>query len=118
MKRAVWVLTAAAVLVGLAAGPVRAHPPRDVKLEFESGGRQLTVLVSHQVPNEQMHYINRIEVALDGREAVTQLCRRQTDKRTQTVVYLLPDAGPGARIKVSVTCNLGGTRSSELVVGR
>ncbi|HNQ35294.1 MAG TPA: hypothetical protein PKN80_04435, partial [bacterium] len=110
MKRAIWISLAAAVLVGLSAGPLRAHPPREVKLAFEAGRRQLTVEVSHQVPNEKRHYINRIEVTLDGRETVTQLCRRQTDQRTQTVVYLLPDAEPGSKIKVSVTCNLGGTR--------
>ena len=92
------------------------HPPSDIQLQYDKKTNVLTVTALHQVRDSKQHYINEVDIWLDNTQIVTQKFSSQCDNTKQMAQYLVIDAKPGSIIKVSATCNRGGTLEKTLKV--
>lgn len=108
-------LAFAGLLSLVMAVPAFCHPPKAIDLKLGEAG-MLMVTITHQVKDPAKHYIDDVKVEVNGKKAVVQLFSVQTDKDTQTAVYLLHGLVKGDKIKVSADCNKGGELSKELLV--
>ena len=93
-----------------------AHAASTVTLKFDPETKLLTITAQHMVSNASTHYINKVEVFLNGKKIISQTMSSQTDKNVQQVQYIINDAKAGAKIKAAATCNKYGTKTGEITV--
>jgi len=87
---------------------VHAHPPSDIKINFDLGTKMLNVVITHNTNNPANHYIERVEIWVRSRKVIEHKILRQDNNQTQTVSYLIPDANPGDVISVGAYCSVNG----------
>ncbi|MBM3255206.1 MAG: hypothetical protein FJZ08_02785 [Candidatus Omnitrophica bacterium] len=112
MKR---IAALAILFVFFAAGSqALAHPPSDIIITYDPASKILKVVITHQVGNPQAHFINKVDVFLNGKEIITQHISRQDNNNSQAVSYLVPDAlGPG-KLSVKAYCSISGRLEKEI----
>ena len=92
------------------------HPPSAVTARFDTDESLLTVNVMHSVRDAAKHFVDEIEVEINGKKMIEQKFARQTDMGMQEVVYRVIDAKVGDKIKVTAGCNISGKKSVEITV--
>ena len=107
-------------LVGLAclltAVSVSAHAPKSLDTEFDTETHLLTVTVYHGVKDAAKHYVDKLEVELNGEKVVEQSFGSQPDLEKQAALYMIADAKVGSKIKVVAHCNISGKKSHTIEV--
>ncbi len=91
-----------------------AHPPSDIKLTYVPKTKILTAVITHNVKDVKKHFINKVNVSINGKEAISHTISQQDNLMTQTVSYLIPDAKPGDALSAEAYCNLSGKLSKEI----
>jgi len=91
-----------------------AHPPSDIKLTYVPKTKILTAIIMHNVKDLKKHFINKVDVSINGKEVIGHAISQQDNLMTQTVSYLIPDASPGDALSVEAYCNLSGKLSAEI----
>ena len=106
----------ALVLCGLlvACTTAFAHPPSDIKIQFDEKTKTLTAVVKHRVSNPKAHYINKVDIGLNGKEIQMLPFRKQENNAGQTLKVLVPEAKAGDVLSVEGYCNLGGKLEKEI----
>lgn len=115
MKRKVWPL--ALFIFFAAAARVYAHPPSDIKISFDSNTKILKAVIMHNTSNPLSHYINKVDVGLNGKEIIEQLISREDNNESQAVSYLIPDAKDGDTVSVEGYCSISGKLTKEIKLG-
>jgi len=95
---------------------VYSHPPTKIDLNFDNENKILKVEVHHPVLLPENHYINKIEVYLNDNLIIVQEFDRQLTKKAQKAGYFIFEAKKDDVIKVKVSCNKHGDKTSRLVV--
>ncbi len=93
---------------------VFAHPPSDIEISFDSATKTLKAVITHPVSNPKTHFINKVDVFLNGEEIVEHKISAQDNNSTQTVSYLIPDAKPQDTVSVEAYCNISGKLKKEI----
>ena len=96
--------------------PLLAHPPKGVELEYDFNANILSVEIGHSVNNATKHYVNKVEVEVNGKKVVEQKFKRQVDDEIQHCVYKIIDVAPGDKITVTAFCNISGKKKVDLEV--
>jgi hypothetical protein len=77
----------ACVVVFGSATPGFGHPPKELGAKFDVERHLLTIVVAHDVEDASKHYVNEIEVELNGKKMIEQKFKSQMDRRVQEVTY-------------------------------
>ncbi len=93
-----------------------AHPPSDIKIQFDDKTKTLTVVIQHRVSNPQSHYINKVDIGLNGKEIQMLPFTSQDNNATQTVKITVLEAKKGDTLSVEGYCNLSGKLEKEIKV--
>jgi hypothetical protein len=106
------------ILLGLcaAASTAYAHPPSDIKITFDLKTKMLQAVILHNTSNPVNHYINKVDVGLNGKEIITHNISREDNNVSQTVRYLVPDAKDGDTISVEGYCSISGKLKKQITV--
>jgi desulfoferrodoxin (superoxide reductase-like protein) len=116
MKR--FALMSLALVVVLAAGSVWAHPPKDVKLEFDPATKTLQVTAVHDTKDATKHFIGTVEVDLNGEKIIEQKFKSQIGVDAQKARYWINDASVGDTLAVTATCNIAGKKKVTLEIAK
>ncbi len=92
-----------------------AHAPSDMILSYDPSVSELTVAVAHSSGNPQAHYIEQIEISVNGELAIIERPEAQNDPAVSVDVFDL-DLQPGDVVLVQAFCNRGGDLSREFIV--
>jgi len=114
MRKIMGLLTFLICLTGASA--VYAHPASDIKITFDPDTKTLVAVITHNVSNPQSHYIDKVDIALNGKEIIGQAISRQDNNIDQTVSYHIPDIQGGDVLSVDTDCNKGGKLKKEIKV--
>lgn len=100
--------TALVVLAAFAliAVPAAAHSPSDIQLSYNDAAKELTVVITHPVPDPQSHYIRNVKVKVNDVVSVDKDYTSQPSGDSVTYIYSLP-LNKGDTIRVTATCNQG-----------
>jgi hypothetical protein len=115
MRKILGVFTFLVCLTG--ASVVYAHPASDINITFDQNTRMLLAVITHNVGNPENHYIDKVDITLNGNEIIAHAISRQDNNVGQTVSYLIPDAKEGDVIAVDTNCSKGGKLKKEIKVG-
>ena len=92
---------------------VRAHPPSNMTLEFNSSTNTLTVTITHVVSDNTSHYVESVVISVNGSIDQTHPYTSQPDLAGFVYEYIVP-TNDGSTIQVIATCNQGGSISRTL----
>lgn len=101
------------VFLTIAGVNVRAHPPNNMTLEYNSNTNTLSVTITHGVSDNNTHYVASVEVKVNGSIDQTQLYSSQPDLNVFTYEYTVI-TNNGYTIQVTATCIIGGTITRTL----
>lgn len=96
---------------------VSAHAPSAMQLEYDNSSQTLQVIVTHNVSDPATHYVYRIQITINGANLITEEYEGQPTDSQFTYTFQIP-ASPGDVIEVTAECNLGGSITERLDVGR
>lgn len=93
-----------------------AHPPSDITITYDYVTKILHAVIAHQVSNPKSHFINKVDVGINGQEIIEHKISRQDNNTDQTVSYFIPDAQIGDVIAVEAYCSISGKLQKEIKV--
>ena len=93
-----------------------AHPPSDIKIQFDDRLNTLTAVIEHPVSNPNTHYIKKVDIGLNGKEIETLPFTKQDNNAAQIIIVALPQATKGDVLSVEAYCNLSGKLKKEIKV--
>ncbi len=101
------------VFLTIAGVNVRAHPPDDMSLEFNSGTNTLKVSITHGVSDNTSHYVVSVVVRVNGSIDKNQFYTSQPDVAFFIYEYTVI-TNNGSTIQVTATCSQGGSITRTL----
>lgn len=93
-----------------------AHPPSDIKINFDPQTKMLKAVITHNTSTPLSHYIRKVDIGLNGKEIIEHTISRQDNAETQTISYLIPDAKSGDIISVEGYCSVSGKLKKGVTV--
>jgi len=111
-------LVSLVLLAVLAAGSVWAHPPKDVKIEFDPESKMLMVTAPHDTKDATKHFIGAVEVELNGEKIIEQKFKSQVNADMQMAHYWINDAGAGDTLVVTAACNIAGKKKATFEIAK
>lgn len=104
-----------AAIVWVVAPPATAHAPSDMSISYNELSKQLNVVITHPVPNPNTHYIQEVQLKINGKivSDVRYTGQPSPDKFTYTYP-LLPN--PGDAIEATAYCSIAGSTSRTMYV--
>ncbi|MBY9020118.1 MAG: hypothetical protein KGD67_03600 [Candidatus Lokiarchaeota archaeon] len=101
------------VFLSIAGVNVKAHPPSNMSLEFNSSTNILKVSITHGVSDNTTHYIYSILISVNGSVDQSPIYTSQPDLVLFSYEYTVV-TNDGSTIQVSATCIEGGTLTRTL----
>lgn len=92
--------------IALTVFPAAAHAPSDIQMSYNDAAKELTVVITHPVPDPQSHYIRNVKVKVNDVVSVDRDYKSQPAQDSMTYTYSLP-LNPGDTIRVTAACNQG-----------
>jgi hypothetical protein len=94
---------------------VQGHSPSGMSLVYHSDTETLDVTITHSVSNLQTHYIEAVDIYLND---ILNQTEDYTSQPSNTFTYSYSiNATLGDAIKVTASCNQGGSITETLTVG-
>jgi hypothetical protein len=114
-KRKIYYSITVFLMISLAitAANVRAHPPEDMQLAYNSNTKSLSVIISHGVSDNTTHYIASVEVKVNGSTYQTYFYSSQPSLFDFTYQYAVI-SNNGSVIQVTAICSVGGSLTETL----
>jgi len=112
MKKIIFVLCGFLIMSQLAF----AHPPSDIKIDFDPKTKLLSAVITHPVSNPKSHYIQKVDIGLNGKEIKTMTFKEQDANLEQVIAQPVPEAKPGDVLGVEGYCNQSGKLEKEIKV--
>lgn len=104
------------IVLMLGLGFVYAHPAGNVKAAFNGESAMLSVDFAHKVNNAADHFINHVEIKVNGKVAIVHSLSDQENLNGGSLLYKLPAIKKGDKISVLTKCNKGGDKSANITV--
>ncbi len=114
MKKMIGSLTLLISLTG--ATMVYAHPASNLNATFDPDTKMLRTVITHNVSAPDRHYIDKVDITLNGNVIIGHVVSRQDNNIEQTVSYLIPDVKAGDVLSVDTNCNKGGKLKKDIKV--
>jgi hypothetical protein len=92
-----------------------AHDPQDMELEYNYESQSLTVIITHNTPTPDSHFIESVEIYVNDTIYITMNYTSQPTTSKFSYFYDVT-ADDGNVIKVIATCSISGNVSRELTV--
>jgi len=92
---------------------VRAHPPQDLELEYDSNTNTLEVSITHVVSDNTRHYIFSVVVSVNGSVVHSPTYTSQPDLSFFIYEYIVT-TNTGSTIQVTAACIEGGSLTRTL----
>lgn len=103
------------MMLALATG-ANAHGPQAVELTYDNAQSTLQVRITHKTPRAS-HYIDQVILLKNGQEIGVYTYKSQPDPDTFTYTYKI-EAAPGDVLEAKAICNIVGSKTGRISVGR
>ncbi|MFC1508088.1 hypothetical protein ACFL60_00185 [Candidatus Omnitrophota bacterium] len=91
-----------------------AHPPSDIKIEYDAETRIVSAVIVHPVSNIEQHFIKKVDVWLNGEEVIVHKISGQDNNHDQSTKYMIPDAKTGDTITIEAYCSMSGKLKKDI----
>jgi len=95
--------------------PILAHPPAEMKLEYNFDEQTLSVTVTHSVSTPESHYVKKLEIKKNADLFLTEDYTSQPTTSTFTYTYNVT-VGDGDVLEATAYCSLYGSKTERITV--
>lgn len=113
MKKTVFVFV---LLCLVSSSAALAHPPSDIKTQYDPATQTLKAVIEHPVSNASTHYIDKVDISINGKEVQELKFQSQETPGSQTLEIQLKDVKSGDLLSVEGYCNLSGKLEKEIKI--
>ncbi|KPK99191.1 MAG: hypothetical protein AMJ95_00075 [Omnitrophica WOR_2 bacterium SM23_72] len=93
-----------------------AHSPTHIEVSFNRETKILAAKIIHPVEKPSNHYIERVEIFLNGSKILRHEISRQDTENEQVVLYLIPDVKTGDELSVRAYCSITGEKEKKIKI--
>lgn len=111
-------LSLSLLFIFLSSGVVFATPPKDLKVAWDWDRRTLKVYTAHWTQDVRKHFVEKVEVFVDGKRVEGKTYQRQGDKNGTASTFKFPGLQSGAIVTVRAACNRKDYREESLMVSK
>ncbi|NLW19334.1 MAG: hypothetical protein GXY81_06565 [Candidatus Cloacimonetes bacterium] len=111
MKNTLIILALLAIACGLFA-----HPADEIYASYKAASQTLEISFDHKVKDSKEHYIDHVEISLNGKTIITQTARTQNDNTGGSFIYKIPNLQKNDKLEITLTCNKGGKKSTVMAL--
>ncbi|MHA2008327.1 MAG: hypothetical protein ACXABO_11875 [Promethearchaeota archaeon] len=112
-----WFLFLFTIGLSITSIAVKAHNPVGLQLSYDKTTKQLNATITHNVGDPNNHYIESVDIKVNGSTVRFVPYTSQPSTNTFTYVYNNITAIEGETIQVKATCSISGSITRSLVVG-
>jgi len=95
--------------------PILAHPPAEMKLEYNFDEQTLSVTITHSVSTPESHYVKKLEIKKNADLYLTRDYTSQPTTSTFTYTYDVT-VGDGDVLEATAYCSLYGSKTERITV--
>ncbi|MCB5266923.1 MAG: thiosulfate oxidation carrier complex protein SoxZ [Candidatus Cloacimonetes bacterium] len=95
---------------------IYAHPAGNLAIKYDMKSQMLELNYAHKVKDAADHYINSVNVLVNGKTVLTHTLSLQESTEGGILSYKLPALKAGDKISISTQCNKGGKKSANLTL--
>ena len=103
-------------IILLFAGALLAHPPSEIKADYNRTSHLLSITVMHDTKDVNMHHIYEISVTVNKKKRILQSIVWQQDALYQKAVFLITDVNAGDILEITAKCNIYGKKTVKLTI--
>lgn len=103
------------VVILIQGTPVNAHTPSSMNLSYDFASQELTIVVTHNVPDVNSHYIIQVNVEKNSIDFLTRDYTSQNTTSQMSAIYSIP-AVHGDLLEVSAICSISGSVTDQITV--
>lgn len=92
------------------------HNPWKIKAEYDAETDKVEATIVHPVKNPKVHYIERIDIWLNGQKVGVLEFEEQKDKRFRKIEYQVKEARRGDMISIEAFCSRKGSMMTNVTV--
>lgn len=116
MKRiALLAISILAVMILIQGTPVYAHSPGPMTLSYDFTNQELTIVVTHSVPDVNSHYIIQVNIDKNSVDYLTRDYTSQNTTSQMSAIYSI-SAVHGDVLSVQAICSVSGSVSGQTTV--
>lgn len=104
----------ALALIGIIPIITLADPPKKVILSYNAG--KLKIEAVHPVKDVKDHYIDLINISVDGKEVKVIKPKEQSSAAEELIEVAVPEIKSGSKVEVKARCNKFGSKKETLEV--
>ena len=94
---------------------IYAHPPSEIAATYNSNTEAVQAIITHPVNDPESHFIEKVEILLNGEKIIEDEFIRQENKDNQTIYYTInADVRSGDKILVVAYCSISGKSEQEI----
>jgi desulfoferrodoxin (superoxide reductase-like protein) len=91
-----------------------AHPPKSIDMTVN--GKDISIVVTHEVEDTAKHYIKEIQVSVNGKDMIVQKFILQQNSKTEKAVYFIPSLKKEDKVEIEAECNIYGRMKKKFTV--
>ncbi len=111
MKKTLFLIAMLALAIGLFA-----HPADEIRASYKASNQTLEISFDHKVKDANAHFIDSVEIRLNGDMIITQLTHAQIDNSGGSFLYKIPNLQKNDKLEIILICNKGGKKSTTMVL--
>jgi len=101
-------------------GMLFAHPPKDVIVSYDPATQMVSITVTHLIKESKAtdpakHFIKDITVFVNDAKTIVEAISAQQSDGGEKSLYLL-NVKKGDKVKVTATCSLAGSKTTEIII--
>lgn len=104
-----------AIMIFIQGTPVNAHTPGPMNLSYDFASQELTIVVTHNVPDVNSHYIIQVNVERNSVDFLTRDYTSQNTTSQMSAIYSIP-AVHGDVLEVTAICSVSGSVTNQITV--
>ncbi len=93
-----------------------AHAASDLQASYRAASQTLEISFQHDVRNPQNHFIQSIEISLNGRMIISQVASAQDSATGGELLYKIPNLRRNDKIDITLICNQGGRKTASMIL--
>ena len=93
---------------------MKADPPKKVTLTYTEG--KLKIVAEHPTRDSTSHYVNQMDITVDGKEVKVLKMTFQSSAKEQVQVVEVPEIKAGSEVEVKAHCNKFGSKTGKIKI--
>ncbi len=91
-----------------------AHPASDINASYSAQNQTVSISFDHPVENPSEHFIEGVEIRLNGRMIISQVNTAQDSETGGSFIYKIPNLRKNDVLMITLICSRAGKKTATM----